>query len=94
MASDRMWALGPSERKAIANNDAKTGARRRYCEQLDALGVDPYSPDVADDDRHGQVEALIAEYEAAVATTKPLPPGWEGQREGGDVACLPCHPQL
>jgi hypothetical protein len=59
-------------------DDAKQEAWGRYCSQLEALDVDPYSPDVpADDDRHEQVEAIIAEYEAATKA-KPLPPGWEG----------------
>jgi hypothetical protein len=60
-------------------DDAKQEAWRRYCSQLEALGVDPYSPDFAagNDRLREQVKEIIAEYEAA-AKAKPLPSGWEG----------------
>lgn len=44
-------------------DDAKQAAWRRFCEQLEALGVNPHSPEVPEDDpRHEQVQAIVAEY--------------------------------
>lgn len=60
-------------------DDAKQAAWRRFCEQLEALGVDPYSPEVPEDDpRHGQVQAIIAEYRGIPQPLFPLPESWEG----------------
>lgn len=71
-------------------DDAKQAAWRRFCEQLEALGVDPYSPDVPEDDpRHEQVQAILAEYEAATTVKPALPPDWEGHQPTEDVSTLP-----
>jgi hypothetical protein len=60
-------------------DDARQQAWRRFCAQLEALGVDPYSPQVpADDPRHPQVQALLTEYKIAAGEIIPVPPGWEG----------------
>lgn len=60
-------------------DDAKQAAWRRFREQLETLGVDPYSPDVPEDDeRHEQVQAIVAEYLGIPLPLFPLPESWEG----------------
>ena len=52
-------------------DDAKQAAWRRFCEQLEAIRVNPHSPEVPEDDpRHEQVQAIVAEYRGI-----PLPLG-------------------
>lgn len=60
-------------------DDAKQAAWRRFCEQLEALGVNPHSPEVPEDDpRHEQVQAIVAEYRDIPLPLFPLPESWEG----------------
>jgi hypothetical protein len=60
-------------------DDAKQAAWRRFCERLETLEVDPYSPKVPEDDpRHEQVQAIIAEYHGTPQPLFPLPESWEG----------------
>ena len=62
-------------------------AWRRFCEQQEALGVDPYLPKVPEDDpRYQQVQAILGEYEAAVSEAPALSPDWE--RTSTDRRCL------
>jgi len=60
-------------------DDAKQTAWRQFCEQLEALGVNPHLPDVPEDDpRHEQVQAIVAEYRGIPLPLFPLPESWEG----------------
>ena len=60
-------------------DDAKTTAWREYCRKLEAIGVDPYAPNLPDDDpRHEQVVAMVAEYHATTTHKLALPTNWEG----------------
>lgn len=60
-------------------DDAKQTAWRQFCEQLEALGVNPHSPEVLEDDpRHEQVQAIVAEYRGIPLPLFPLPESWEG----------------
>ena len=60
-------------------DDAKQTAWRQFCEQLEALGVNPHSPEVPEDDpRHEQVQAIVAEYRGIPLPLFPLPESWEG----------------
>jgi hypothetical protein len=60
-------------------DNAKQEAWRGYCRKLEALGVDPYDPDIpADDPRHQQVTAIVTEYRSATSHKLALPPNWEG----------------
>jgi hypothetical protein len=62
-------------------DNAKQKAWQRRCSQLEALGLDPYAPQVpTDDSRHPQVEAILTEYKVAIGEVVPVPPGWEGHR--------------
>ena len=70
--------------------DIRKKAWGDYCRKLEALGVDPYDPDLpADDSRREQVEAIVAEYEAATTDKMTLPPNWEGQPPIQPVDSLP-----
>ncbi|QJW92559.1 hypothetical protein [Frigoriglobus tundricola] len=71
-------------------DDAKQAAWREYCRQLEAIGVDPYAPDLpADDPRHAQMFAIVTEYEAATTHKLALPPNWEGHDPIQPVDSLP-----
>lgn len=71
-------------------DDAKQAAWREYCRQLEAIGVDPYAPDLpADDPRQAQVVAIVTEHEAATTHTLALPPNWEGHDPIQPVDSLP-----
>jgi hypothetical protein len=60
-------------------DEAKQQAWRRLCSQLEALGIDPYTPQVpADHPHHSQVQAILADYKVAIGEVVPVPPGWEG----------------
>lgn len=60
-------------------DDAKQTAWDRYREQLEALEVDPYSPDVPEDDpRHAQVQSIVAEYRGVPLPLFSLSESWEG----------------
>lgn len=60
-------------------DDAKQAAWRQFCEQLEALGVNPHSPEVPEDDpRHEQVQAIVAEYRGIPLPLFSLPESWEG----------------
>lgn len=60
-------------------NEAKQQAWRRLCSQLEALGLDPYAPQMPpDESHHPQVQAILAEYKAAIGEIVPVPPSWEG----------------
>jgi hypothetical protein len=86
---NRSW-FGPSEGKHKMPDDAKQAAWREYCQKLEALGVDPYAPDLpADDPRHEQVVAIITEYKAATTHKLALPPNWEGHEPIQPVDSLP-----
>lgn len=63
----------------MMTDDAKQSAWREYCRKLEAIGVDPYAPEVPNDDpRHEHVVAIIAEYEGSTSHKLALPPNWEG----------------
>lgn len=86
---NRSW-FGPSEGRHTMPDDANHAAWRDYCQKLDALGVDPYAPDLpADDPRHEQVTAIVSEYKAATTHKLALPPKWEGHEPIQPVDSLP-----
>ncbi len=60
-------------------DDAKQKGWRRLCSQLEALGIDPYAPQVPPDDpRLPLVQAALTEYKVALGEVVPVPPCWEG----------------
>jgi hypothetical protein len=62
-------------------NDRKPTEWRRFCNELDALGVDRYLPKVPeDDDRYEQVQAITAEYRGVPQPLFPIPETWEGSQ--------------
>jgi hypothetical protein len=70
--------------------DAKQTAWREFCRRLEAIGVDPYAPDIpAADPRHEQVAAIVAEFQAATTHKLALPPTWEGHQPIQPVDTLP-----
>src|SRR5207244_3008765 len=51
----------------------------RFREALEALGVDPYSPAMPEDDpRFLKVQSVLAEYKTALSGREDYIPGWEG----------------
>lgn len=65
----------------MSKKDTDLAAWEQYRDQLEALGVDPYQPDVPEDDeRYEQVQAIVNEHKKATSPPEPppLPPGWEG----------------
>ena len=72
------------------SEDTNNAAWPEYCRKLEALGVDPYAPDLpADDSRHEQVQAIVNEYKAATTHNLVLPPNWEGHAPIQPVDSLP-----
>jgi len=64
--------------------DAKQTAWREFCRKLEAIGVDPYAPYIpANDPRHEQVVAIVAEYQAATTHNLAFPLTWEEQEGRG-----------
>lgn len=52
---------------------------RQYCGDLESLGVDPYSPNISDEDeRYEQIQAIIAKYRGVSLPLFPIPECWEG----------------
>ena len=63
----------------MMTENAKETAWRKCCEQLEALGVDPYAPDIpVNDDRHEQVQTIVAEYRGIPQPLFALLENWEG----------------
>src|SRR5262249_9136019 len=59
--------------------DNKQQAWRQRCSQLEALGLDPYNPQVpTDEERCLQFQAILKEYEVAIGKVILVPLGWEG----------------
>ena len=62
-------------------SDRKTTEWRRFCKEMEAIGVDPYLPTVPhDDERYEQVQAIVA---TCCSVPKPLltfPESWEGSK--------------
>ncbi|MFO1044791.1 MAG: hypothetical protein U0941_23715 [Planctomycetaceae bacterium] len=74
----------------MMTDDAKQAAWREYCRKLEAIGVDPYAPDVPNNDpRHEQVAAIVAEYDGSTTHKLALPPNWEGHEPTQPVDSLP-----
>ena len=71
-------------------DSAKQAAWEQFCDRLDALDIDPYSPDVPEGHPHRKdVDAIVAEYEEATKVKPPLPPNWEGYAPSEPIDSLP-----